>query len=125
MKAAVWLTLICASWLVVVGVYGLARNGWSAFAPHERQVLEASTYTGVDYPPADPRPRWPVRVAPAKLVTVAVTGKPVTAVKPAKLVTAAATTHLSVAPKAVPVRATAPRLCIAGGPGEKASCIEL
>lgn len=116
MKAAVWLTLICASWLVVVGVCGLARNGWSAFAPHERQVLEASTYTGVDYPPADPRPRWPVRAAPAKLAT---------AVKPARLVTAAATTHLSVAPKVMPVRATAPRFCVAGGPGEKASCIEL
>jgi len=123
MKAAVWLTLICASWLVVIGVYGLARNGWSAFAPHEQQVLEASTYTGVDYPPADPRPRWPVRVAPAKLATAMGPAKPVIAVKPAKLVTAAASSHLSAKPTLV--RATAPRFCIAGGPGEKASCIEL
>ena len=116
MKVAVWLALICASWLVVIGAYSIARSGWSAFAPHEQQVLQASLYTGVNYPPADPRPRWPARVAPAKLPT---------AVVPAKLVTAAATKHISAAPKVTPVRPAPPRICIAGGPGEKPSCIEL
>ena len=107
MKVAVWLALICASWLVVMGAYGVARSGWSAFAPHEQQVLQASVYTGVNYPPADPRPRWPARVAPASLVS------------------AVATTRLKATPKALHVVPMPPRICLAASSSEKASCIEL